>query len=141
MPFNKNHYAQYLSLKVIEIWKKHLDKRDKLGVIPEDLSKAFDAIHHSLLLAKLDAYGFPTTSSKFMQNYLFNRHQRSSINCSFSDWTAIITRVPQGSILGSVFMFILKCNLSNYFDDNTLYVSKKALNQIRKNIEIDFMIT
>ena len=35
-----------------------------------------------------------------MQNYLCNRQQRISINGSFSDWTEVITVVPQGSILG-----------------------------------------
>ena len=48
--FRKNHNAQYSLLKMIETWKKHLDKREKLGLMM-DLSKAFDAINHSLLLA------------------------------------------------------------------------------------------
>ena len=64
---------------MIEVWKKHLDKRDKIGVILKDLLKAFEAINRSLLLVNLDAHGFPTTSLKLMQNYLFNRHQRSLI--------------------------------------------------------------
>ena len=65
-----------------------------------DLSKAFDSINHSLLYAKLDAYGFSRTPLKLMQNYLFNRQQRTSINGSLSDWTEIIAWVPQGSTLG-----------------------------------------
>ena len=52
-----------------ETWKKQLDKGEKIGVILMDLSKAFDTINHSLLLAKLDAYGFSRTSLKLMQNY------------------------------------------------------------------------
>ena len=66
--FRKNHNAQYSLLKMIETCKKHLDKGEKVGVILMDLSKAFDTINHSLLLAKLDGYGFSRTSLKLMQN-------------------------------------------------------------------------
>ena len=107
-----------------------------------DLSEAFDTISHSLLLAKLDAYGFSRTSLKVMQNYLWNR---ISINGSFSDWTEVTTGVPQGSILGPLmlniflnnifFMFISKCNLCNYADDNTLYCTGKDLNQIKEPLK------
>ena len=37
-------------------------------------------------------------------------------------------------------MFILKCNLRNYADDNTPYSTDNDLNSIRKNLEMDFMI-
>ena len=37
-------------------------------------------------------------------------------------------------------MFILKCTLCNYADDNTLYSTGKDLNRLRRNLEMDFMI-
>ena len=147
--FRKKHNAQYSLLKMIETWKKQLDKGEKIGVILMDLSKAFNTIKHSLLLAKLDAYFFSRTSLKLMQNYLCDRQQRISINGSFSDWTEVITGAPQCSIVGPllfniflhhIFMFISKCNLCNYADDNTLYSTEKDLNWIRRNLEMEFMI-
>ena len=57
----KNQNAQYSLLKMIETWKKHFDKRAKIGIILMELLKAFDTTNHSLLLAKLDAYGFSRT--------------------------------------------------------------------------------
>ena len=43
---------------MIENWKKQLDHGETVGVIFMDLSKTFDTINRSLLLAKLKAYGF-----------------------------------------------------------------------------------
>ena len=37
-------------------------------------------------------------------------------------------------------MFISKCNLCNYADDNTVYSTGKYLNRIRRNLETDFII-
>ena len=114
-----------------------------------DLSKAFDTINHSLLLAKLEAYGFSMTSLKLMQSYLCNRFQRTSVNESFSDWNEIETGVPQGSILGSllfniflndIFYFINNGNLCNYADDNILYSIGKSLNMVKENLKINFII-
>ena len=127
---------------MIETWKKHLDKGEKIEVMLMDLSKSFDTINHSLLLTKLDAYGFSRTSLKLMQNYLCNRQQRVSINGPFSYWTEVIRGVPLlfNVFLNDIFMFISKCSLCDYADNNTLYSTGKDLNRIRRNLEMEFMI-
>ena len=42
-----------------------------------DLSKAFDTINYSLLLGKLEAYGFSANPLRFVQSYLSNRFQQT----------------------------------------------------------------
>ena len=114
-----------------------------------NLSKAFDTINHSLLLAKLKAYGFSNQALSLLQSYLCNRFQRSIINGSFIKCNEVITGVPQGSILcpllfnilfNDIFLFISKCQLCNYADDNTLYKSGINLQKIKNDLQMDFMI-
>ena len=95
--FRKNHNSQHSLLKMIEVWKKYLDKGNLVGVTLMDLLKAFDTISDSLLLAKLEAYGISLTSLEFLQSYLCKRFKRTAMNGPFRSWIDIIARVPKGS--------------------------------------------
>ena len=114
-----------------------------------ELSKAFDSINHSSLLAKRKEYGFSEQPLSLSQSYICNRFQRGIIHGSFSSWNKVITGVPQGSVLGpllfniflnDVFLFFSKCQLCNYADDNTLYKLGKYMKKIKNDLEMDFMI-
>ena len=49
-----------------------------------ELSKAFDIIHHDLMIAKLGAYGFSQDALQYMRSYLTDRQQRVGVNNKFS---------------------------------------------------------
>ena len=94
-----------------------------------DHSKAFDCMHHDLLIAKLDAYGITTNSLNLLKSYLTNRQQMVKIGNATSEWKEILKGVPQGSILcpilfnifiNDMFHFITRADLVNYADDNTI---------------------
>ena len=77
-----------------------------------DLSKAFDCIDHTLLIARLSAFGVSPLSLKLLYSYLSNRTQPIKINGNFSDRTDIEFDVPQGSILGPI---LFNINLIDLF--------------------------
>ena len=115
---------------MIEKWRKALDNGKLAGALLTDLFKAFDCLNHNLMIAKLHAYGFDHNSLTYVYSYLSGRKQRSKVNNSLSSWAPIKTRVPQGSILGSlfsnlfindIFFFIKETELTNYADANTPY--------------------
>ena len=56
------------------------DSKDYGGAVLKDLSKAFDAINHDLLIAKLHACGFSKQSLKLIKSYflvIFGKEQKS----------------------------------------------------------------
>ena len=96
------------------------------------LSKAFDTINRHLMIAKLKAYGFCAEALRFMQSYLKNRKQTVQINSKFSFEKGVITGVPYGSVgepllfnlfINNLVFFVEQSTLSNYADDNNLFVS------------------
>ena len=54
--YRKNFSVEYALVHMIEKVNKVLDKGGVAGGVLMDLSKAFDAIDHELLIAKLEAY-------------------------------------------------------------------------------------
>ena len=71
-----------------------------------DLSKAFDTLNQALLIAKLEAYIFSQNLLNYIQSYLYNHLQRTSVNNNFSLWKDIFAGVPQGSIFGPLMLNI-----------------------------------
>ena len=72
-----------------------------------DLSKAFDMIPHGLLLTKLKAYGVNSRRCMLLKDYLHGRMQRVKVlGDTSSDWQEVRRGVPQGSVLGPMFLNI-----------------------------------
>ena len=92
--FRKNHNTQHALLNMIENRKTNLNKANKTGAIFMDLSKAVDTLDYSLLIAKLEEYGFDSLTLEFMKNYLTNRTQRCRVGNCFSIWRKITSGVP-----------------------------------------------
>ena len=92
-----------------------------------DLPKAFDTINPEPLIARLYAYGFSKDVLKLIFSYMSDRWQRSKINKSFSSWSVLLQGVPQGSVLGPIFINIylndifhfLCCDVCKFVDDTT----------------------
>ena len=74
-----------------------------------DLSKAFDSIDHSMILAKLFSDGFDCHSVFCFASYLRYRPQVVKLNSVISDKESLQCGVPQGSVLEPV-LFVLYIN-------------------------------
>ena len=113
--FRSGYSCQDTLLALVEKWKSTFRNNKCAGAILMDLSKAFDCMHHDLLIAKLDAYGITTNSLKLLKSYLTNRQQRVKIGNATSKWEEILKGVPQGSILGRYFLIYLSktCSTSS----------------------------
>ena len=133
--FRPKHSTEYAALELVDRIITQMDKKETPINIFLDLSKAFDTIDHTILLAKLRYYGIHDTALLLLKSYLNNRKQYVEFEDTKSEILPITVGVPQGSILGpllfiiyindfsqasSVFKFIM------YADDTTLFSNLKS---------------
>ena len=115
-------------------------------VIFLDLSKAFDSVPHERLLLKLNRYGIDGQLHLWFRNFLTNRKQRVLIRGSYSDWSPVISGVPQGSILGPVMFLIYMNDIPDiitstaklFADDTKIY---RQINNVEDSIALQLDLT
>ena len=145
--FRKGYSCQTVLMILVEDWKVSLDNNRIIATMLMDLSRAFDTLPHTLLLATLRSYGLDSAACALLLNYLKNRRQRVKCGMSRSEWVKILKGVPQGSILGpllfNTFVNDLLLHMStlentklyNYADDNTISCNGNSLTAVKENIE------
>ena len=78
-----------------------------VGTIVLDLSKAYECLHHDLLIAKFKAHGFGFNSLCLLFSYLDCRQQWVKIGSLKSTTERIEIGSPQGSFLGPLLFNIV----------------------------------
>ena len=142
--YRKSFSTEHVLIRLLEDWRNKLDNNNVVGAVLTDLSKAFDCIHHDLLVAKLDAYSFNRDTVAYIYSYLKNRKQFVRINGTQSYFGDIISGVTQGLILGPVlynlffndfFYFILLATAHNFADEHTLACYSKIIQELVGSLE------
>ena len=82
------------SVRMIELARQ--SKLHTVGIFI-DLSKAFDTLHHSIMLEKLNHYGIRGIANNLLGSYLKGRFQYTNFDGENSEKLPVLFGVPQGS--------------------------------------------
>ncbi len=82
-----------------------LDHRQDILLVLLDLSSAFDIVNHHILLRRLNrAFGISGMSLKWVESYITGRSQTIAIGPDQSKARPLSSDIPQGSVLGPLFL-------------------------------------
>ena len=85
-------------------WTTKLDSGAQVDAIYTDFARAFDMALHRRLLYKLKSYNLNDKLLAWIHNLLCDRKQSVRVNGEFSTWFKVLSGIPEGSILGRLFL-------------------------------------
>ena len=134
------------SVATFKLLQRLVNSSKVSDVIFLDLSKAFDSIPHERLLLKLNRYGIDGQLYLCFRNFLTNRRRRVHIRGSHSEWSPVISVVPQGSNPCPIMFLIHMNDIPNiitstaklFADDTKIY---RQINKVEDSIALQSDLT
>ena len=132
--FRKRFSTDTCLIHMSDYMKFEMDKGHFVGMVLLDLQKAFDTVHHSILLMKLEGLGLSQDILIGSGHTYLKGQQLVDVSGTYSQTCEITCGVPQGSILGPLLFLIyvndmpavVKNKLLLYADDSAIMVSGKS---------------
>ena len=147
--FRKRRSTETAALLFTDEIHRAMDQGNLTGALFIDLSKAFDTVSHSSILAKLPEYGISGIEKSWFTDYIFDRQMKVNYLGTLSTSLPIYCGVPQCSILGPL-LFLLHfnempsllkyCKMIMYADDTVLFYNHKDQQEIEKVLSKEFGI-
>ena len=98
--FRSERLCETQLIGTINDFTETLNGSDQTDAIFLDMSKAFDTVPLKKLCCKLFHYGIHGYTLKWIESLLTGRSQQVVVNGEYSDPNTVISRVPQGLVLG-----------------------------------------
>ena len=131
-------------LQTMDAWTKLIEDGEDLDAVYLDFSKAFDTVPHERLLHKLSVYGIQDPLLSWIRSFVSGRKQRVVVGGEASDWSDVISGVPQGSVLGPTLFLLyindmpstVKTSISLFADDTKLYSPCKDHDLLQADLDM-----
>ena len=96
--FRSKHSTQQALITLVDRVTKSLDRNNIIISLFIELKKAFDTVHHRILLRKLYAYGIRSVLLKWFDSYLTVRSQYAIYDVVRSETKVFECGVPQAQL-------------------------------------------
>ena len=142
--FRRGRSCETQLVDFVDDLSKNMSQRLQTDVLIMDFSKAFDKVHHGLLLHKLHQYGVQGNVHRWIGSFLQGRTQRVLVEGEKSQEVEVESGVPQGSVLGpSLFLYFINdmpqdinATVRLFADDTIAYLAVKS-NKDSKRLQED----
>ena len=113
-------------LEYLEELTRLVDEGHSVDIVYLDFAKAFDKVPHMRLIKKCEGLGIQGDILRWVQEWLTERKQHVVLNGKCSRWGAVLSRVPQGSVLGPTLFLIFINDIDTASEVTGAFIKKFA---------------
>ena len=140
--FRSGHSCTTQLLELMEDFTDFYEMEIPFDCIYLDFAKAFDRVPHQRVLTKLYNIGIRGHLLNWIRDFLYGREQRVVVNSKFSEWTKVVSGIPQGSVLGPTLFTIfindlpvdIISNIKIFADDTKIYSGVHNCNIVQEDL-------